>query len=100
MNRFQSSDLFSAFLVFVALFVMLVLLDWFYNSWISHDVEKPIYGRHYSLRFHIKRMIVRLLLKFGKRKEPFEVDKLQVFSDTDEMVRATESFFYFCSKKL
>lgn len=89
MNTFQSSELFGAFLVFVALFVIIVLLDLFYQQCMSYDVEKPFYGKHHTLRFQVKRMLARLLLKLGKRKPMPDnvVDQLQVFSDADKMVR-------------
>lgn len=88
MNKFiQSSEMFGAFCVFVALFIILVLLDYFYNSWKSHDSEKPTYGHHHSLRFFVKRLIARLLLKLGKRREIPDIDKVQDFSDADTMVR-------------
>lgn len=89
MNTFQSSELFGAFLVFVAVFIIIVLLDALYHQCISYDAEKPICGKQHTFRFQIKRIFARLLLKLGRRKPIPDgiVDKLQVFSDTDEMVR-------------
>lgn len=54
----------------------------------SYDTENLIYGKHHTLRFHMKRMLARLLLKLGKRKPMPDdvVDQLQIFSEADEMV--------------
>lgn len=88
MHTFRSNDLFGAFLVFVALFVIIVLLDLFYKQCKSSNVEVPIYGKHHTFGFYAKRMLARLVLTMGKRKPMPDdlVDKLQTFSDTDEMV--------------
>lgn len=90
MNTFQSSELFGAFLVFVAVFILLVLLDLCYQYWNSSDVEKPISERSHTLRFRVKKVIARILLKLGRRKamNADKVDQIQVFSDDDPMVRA------------
>lgn len=93
--HFQSAESFCAFLVFVALFIIIVLLDMFFNSNSSHDnAERPIYGRHQSLRFHVKKLMARLLLRLGKRDaiSDAKVDKVQVFSPADDKVRS-EHFF-------
>lgn len=92
MNKFQSSELFGAFLVFVAIFIIIILLEQFYQQCISNDAENLVYGRHHTLRFHFKKMVARMLLKFGQRKETPDdvVDKLQIFSDSDDMVRYFE----------
>lgn len=90
MNQFHSDYLFGGFLVFVLVFFVIVLLDFIY-----HQCRKPyksvhlLYGQHDTFRFHIKRRIARLLLAFGQRKHDptLDVDRLQVFSDLDEMVR-------------
>lgn len=89
MNTFQSTELFGAFLVFVAVFITIVLLDLWYQQCCSNDTAKPIYGKHHNLRFQVKKIMAYLFLKLGKRKEmPNEkVDQLQVFSEIDKMVR-------------
>lgn len=94
MNLFHSSELFGGFLVFVSLFIIIVLLDHFYNERKSNDVEKLSSERRHTLRFQLKRIVARLLLKLGKRKKtPTNVvDKLQVFADQDEMVRFTSNY--------
>lgn len=92
MNTFQSSELFGAFLVFVAVFVVILLLDLCYHHWSSHDVERPTNERHRTFRFRVKKLIAGILLKLGKRKAiPVDkVDKLQVFSDKDPMVSTAQ----------
>lgn len=88
MNTFQSSELFGAFLVFVAVFIVILLLDLCYEHWSSHDVVRAVNERHHTFRFKVKKLIARILLKLGKRKAiPNDaVDKLQVFSVEDPMV--------------
>lgn len=88
MNLFESSELFGFFLAIVAITITIVLLKQFYNQGWSNKIEGPIYGLHYTLVFRFKRRIARILLKLGKREETPEhvVDKLQIFSDQDEMV--------------
>lgn len=90
MNTFQSSELFGAFLVFVAVFILLVLIDLFYQHWHSSDVEKPIKERRQTFCFKVKKVIARVLLRLGRRKVVHDdnVDQLQTFSDDDPMVRA------------
>lgn len=89
MNKFHSDYLFGGFFVFIAVFFAVVLLDFLY-----HQCRKPHksvqlrYGQHDTFRFHIKRRIARLLLALGQRRhDRVDVNKLQVFSDLDEMVR-------------
>lgn len=91
MNTFNSSGLFVAFLVFVVIFLVLVLLDLVYHQCTTHT-ENPIYGQHHSFRFHVKQLIARILLKLGKREciSDIEADKIQVFSDADDKVNTIE----------
>ncbi|XP_031628464.1 uncharacterized protein LOC116344172 [Contarinia nasturtii] len=87
MITFQSEELFGAFLVFVVVFIIILLLDLFYRQYYSRDVEKTVYVKHYTVRFHLKKLLARLLLKLNRREATPDnvVDKLQIFSDTDPM---------------
>lgn len=95
MNTFQSSELFGAFLIFVVVFILLVLLDLCYQHWNSRVVENPINERNCTFRFKVKKVIARILLKLGKRKAICDdrVDRIQVFSDDDPMVRAAQTIW-------
>lgn len=90
MNTFHSDGLFSAFLVFVFIFMLIVLLDLCYRHCTRPALDTPSYGQHRSIGFHVKQLISRILLKFGKRESIItssNVDKLQLFSDADKMVK-------------
>lgn len=89
MITFQSDELFNAFLLFVIVFIIISLVDLFYHQYDSRDVEKSAYARDYTFRFHLKKVLARLLMQLGRRKAipAHVVDKLQVLSDADPMVR-------------
>lgn len=91
MKTFQSNT----FLGFAALFIIIFLLDLFYRQYVTHYMEKSIYGRHYALKFHLKQMVARLLLKLSRRETISDdvVDKLQILSDKDPMVRFLIKWF-------
>lgn len=85
MKTFDSNDLFSAFLVFVGVFVLIFLVDLFYRH--CKNRQPLLYDEHKSFRIHIKQLIARII--FMSKRESLsdaEVDKLQVFADTDEKV--------------
>lgn len=89
MNTFHSTELFGAFLVFVFIFMLIVLCDLWYRHCTRPVQDRPSYGQHRTIGFHVKQLIARILLKFGKRENIVtnpNVDKLQLFSDADEMV--------------
>lgn len=89
MNTFQSSELFGGFLVFIVVFSFVAFLDYLYHHCKSNKNEKLVYdAQHHTFRFHIKQRIACLMLKIAKRKKlnDIEANKLQIFSDADQMV--------------
>lgn len=89
MNTFNSDELFGAFLIFVAIFLIIVFLDFFYHFCTAHKLPaQHMYSRRTTIQFHTKKILARLLLKLGKRKAISidEVDRMQKFSESDEMV--------------
>lgn len=84
MNWLDSNDLFGAFKGFIVVFLIYILKDYLFNQRRTIDVDKPIYGRHHSWCFYLKRLIARFLLKLGRAEDLS--DQLRVFSEHDEMV--------------
>lgn len=89
MNTFHSTGLFGAFLVFVFIFMLIVLCDF----WFRHCTRlAPVsfgYRQHRTTGFHVKQFIARILLKFRKQENILmnpNVDKLQLFPDADKLV--------------
>ena len=62
MHTFQSSELFGAFLVFVAVFIIILLLDLCYQNQSIRDAENQ---RHHTFRFQVKKIVARILLNIA-----------------------------------
>lgn len=95
---FYTRNLFILFLVSLLTLMSCGVFEYFYY-YERKLLDGPIHKQKQTLRFRIKTLIARLLMKLKKHDEIPDhlIDKLMVFNDKDEMVRF--SIFTFNNNK-